>query len=97
MEDEANRFVAEDVDEVPEDRCEREFLSVRSGDFRMEDGRAFSHVNIRCDGAQECTKNEKDSTKDSCRSGKGWNSRCENEESCCQRENDVGYSFHDDM
>lgn len=60
----------------------------------MEDGRAFSHVNIRGDGAKKCTKDEEDSAKDGSRGSKRWDCRGKDEDSCCQRKDDVGYSFH---
>ena len=61
----------------------------------MEDGRAFSHVNIGSDGAEKCTKKEEDCSKDSRRSSKRWDCWGKDEDSCCQRKDDVGYSFHE--
>ena len=61
----------------------------------MEDGRTFSHVNIGSDGTKKCTKQEEDCPKDSRRSGKRWDCWGKDEDSCCQRKDDVGYSFHE--
>ena len=63
----------------------------------MEDGRAFSHVNIRGDGAKKCTKQEENCPKNSRRGSKRWDCWGKDEDSCCQRKDDVGYSFHGDM
>ena len=60
----------------------------------MEDGRAFSHVNIRGDRTKKSTKDEEDSSKDGGRRGKRWDCWGKEEEGCCQRKDDVGYSFH---
>ena len=72
MEDEANRFVTEGVDEVAKDGCERKLLSICSRYFCVEYCRAFAHVDIRSDGAKECTKDEKDCADDGYRCGKRW-------------------------
>ena len=63
----------------------------------MEDGRAFSHVNIRGDRTKKSTKDEEDSAKDGGRRGKRWDCWGKEEEGCCQCKDDMGYSFHGSM